>query len=251
MSNKWDFYFTNVNDKIASVFVDLGIRDVAPDPNNPWLLWVWVDFNHPREDGLSSPQESNSLSQIEDSLEEAVRESVNGTLVGRITTDGRREFYFYAPAFAGFDDAVACGMKAFPDYRWNASTKHDPEWRQYLGLLYPSPTDWQRIKNRHVVEQLQKHGDSLEKRRPVFHWAYFATQSSQEQFVAAVRARSYVVTNQGTDDDVNSTHPWSVSFERVDNVDWSSINQVTIDLMQLANSLSGEYDGWETSVEKG
>jgi hypothetical protein len=31
MSDHWDFYFANVNEKVASLFVDLGIREAAPD----------------------------------------------------------------------------------------------------------------------------------------------------------------------------------------------------------------------------
>jgi hypothetical protein len=151
VSDQWDFYFANVNEKLASLFVDLGIRETAPDTDNPWLLWAWVYFNHPREDGLSNSQEADALSQIEDSLMEAVSGVVNGFLTGRITTDGRREFYFYAPAYAGFTEAVARSMERFPEYKWDADTKHDPEWNQYLGLLYPTPRDWQRIRNRHVI----------------------------------------------------------------------------------------------------
>lgn len=250
MSDQWDFYFANVNEKLASLFVDIGIREIAPDASRPWLLWVWVYFNHPREDGLSSAQEAETLFHIEDSLAEAVRSAVNGSLVGRITTDGRREFYFYAASFAGFDDATARGMTAYPEHRWESGTNHDPDWNQYLGLLYPGPRDWQRIKNRQVIEQLQKLGDSLEKKRIVFHWAYFADVSLRDQFVASVKKLSFDVTNQSTNDDPNCSHPFSVSFQRIDSVDWDSINEVALELFELANSFAGDYDGWETSVER-
>lgn len=250
MSEHWDFFFANVNNKLASLFVDLGIRRSVPDIERPWLLWVWVYFNNPRDDGLHSAQEAGTLSQIEDSLNESVSGAVDGVLVGRITTDGRREFYFYAPSFAGFEDGVARGMKGFSDYRWDSGSKHDPEWEQYLGLLYPSPHDWQCIKNRYVIEQLRKAGDPLEKERLVFHWAYFPDESSRKQFVAAIRERGYEVTKQGRVDDPDRPHPFGVSFERVDRVDWDSINQVTIELFDLAESVGGDYDGWETSVEK-
>lgn len=250
MSDHWDFYFANVNEKLASLFVDLGIREMVPDAGNPWLLWVWVYFNHPREDGLSTSQEAGTLSQIEDSLTDAVGGAVNGFLTGRITTDGRREFYFYAPAIAGFDDAVARGMGQFPEYKWDADTTHDPEWNQYLGVLYPTPQDWQRIKNRKVIEQLQEHGDPLKKKRPVLHWAYFSNEVSRDHFVAGLKDRGFKVTNEITVDDPNYSHPLGVNFERSDSVDWDSINNVTLELYELADTLGGDYDGWETSVEK-
>ena len=250
MSDKWDFFFAKVNGKVASLFVDLGVREVAPDATHPWLLWVWVYFNHPRENGLSSSQEADTLSEIEDALADAVGNAVDGFLVGRITTDGHREFYFYASSVAGFDDALARSMISFPGYQWDAGTEHDPQWKHYLDVLYPTPRDWERIKNRRVIEQLQRHGDPLKRKRPVFHWAYFTNESSRRQFVAAIKDRGYTVTNQETVDDPSCPHPFGVSFEREDNVDWDSINQVTLELFELADALEGFYDGWETSVEK-
>jgi uncharacterized protein (TIGR01619 family) len=251
MSNNWDLYFTNVNNQVAAILFDVGIREMAPSEDNPWLLWVWVYFNQSRDDGLPSSQEADLLSQIEDSLLDTVGCAVNGFLAGRITTDGRREFYFYAPTFVGFGDAVARGMARFADYKWDADSKHDPEWTQYLERLYPTPREWQQIKNRHVIEQLQKHGDPLQKKRLVFHWAYFSSEPSRSQFVAEVKNRGDAVTDESAVPAPNSPYPWSVRFERIDNVDWNSINQVTIELFELADSLAGDYDGWETSVEIG
>lgn len=251
MSNEWDFYFANVNDNAASILVDVGIRETAPSADNPWLLWVWVYFNQPRHDGLSSAQEADLLSRIEDSLTDAVGGATNGFLAGRITTAGRREFYYYAPAFVGFDDAVARGMERFSEYKWDAESKYDPEWSQYLEVLYPTSRDWQQIKNRHVIEQLEKHGDSLQRKRPVFHWAYFANEEARDQFVAEVRKRDYTVTESSPVGDPTSPYPWGVRFERVDHVDWNSMNEVTWELLELAESVAGDYDGWETSVETG
>ena len=56
MSEEWDSYFCNVNDKLASIRVDLGIRSTVPDPNRPWLLWVWVYFERPRVDGMRTTE---------------------------------------------------------------------------------------------------------------------------------------------------------------------------------------------------
>lgn len=116
-------------------------------------------------------------------------------------------------------------------------------------MLYPTPRDWQRLNNRHVIEQLQSHGDPLTRERPVFHWACFPNEASRSRFVAGVRNLGFAVTDEGTVDEPNCRHPFGVSFERVDKVDWHSINEVTIELFELTNSLAGEYDGWETSVE--
>ena len=39
--------------------------------------------------------------------------------------------------------------------------------------MYPSPEIMQIISNNAVIENLEKHGDSLEIARPVDHWIYF------------------------------------------------------------------------------
>ena|SRR5882762_5593326 len=72
MSEEWDSYFCNVNDKLASIRVDLGIRSTVPDPHRPWLLWVWVYFERPRTDGLSSSDEFDKLVLLEDTLQAAL-----------------------------------------------------------------------------------------------------------------------------------------------------------------------------------
>jgi hypothetical protein len=51
---EWEFYFSNVNDKLGSLFVDLGLHKVAPIADKPNVVWVSIKMNKPREDGLSS-----------------------------------------------------------------------------------------------------------------------------------------------------------------------------------------------------
>lgn len=249
MSDYWDFYFANVNDKAASLFVDLGIRETVPDVTRPWLNWVWVYFNKPRDDGLSSAEEFETLSEMENALNDAIGNS-GGILSGRITTDGRREFYYYGPSSNGFGDTVASVMNSFAGYSWDADSKHDPEWDQYLGVLYPKPHDKQRIMNRQVIEQLEKRGDPLSKKRRVFHWAYFANEFNREAFITEIESHEFQVTNRIRADEFDRDRPLGVSFERDDYVDWKSINDVTISLFDLAEKHTGDYDGWETSVEK-
>lgn len=248
MSDSWDFYFSNVNDKLASLFVDLGIHDSAPDAARPWLLWLWVEFNHPREDGLSSREEYETLCAIEDSLTTSIHRSMPAVVVGRITTDGRREFYFYSSESTRFADAVAAAMAEFPDYRWELGSKLDPKWTHYFNVLYPTPHDWQRIKNQRVIEQLQTHGDILEKPRDVSHWAYFSSESERSEFVSRIKAQRFSVIAERKLDDETSGSPWAVVFERRDAVDGNSINEVTILLADLADEFGGDYDGWETPI---
>jgi hypothetical protein len=249
VSEKWDFYFTNVNDATASIFVDMGIRDCVPVQDRPWLLWVWVYFQKPRPDGLSSNEEADTLFSIEDALKATITESAGADLVGRITTSGRREFYFYGPTELGLDAAWAKLKSAFPTYEFDSGTQFDESWSQYLNVLYPGPEDRQRIANLHVIESLQKHGDSLQQARPVSHWAYSRTEYERQEFTERARALGFIPINEHAGES-HEELPFGVTLERVDRVDWPSINEVTIQLFRMANDSSGEYDGGETSVEK-
>jgi uncharacterized protein DUF695 len=94
MSDRWDFYLSRVNDALASLMVDLGIHREAPQADRPRLFWVFLYMRTPREDGLSDAAEADSLAEIEESVVSAMTEKIGACLVGRITTSGRREFYF-------------------------------------------------------------------------------------------------------------------------------------------------------------
>jgi len=179
---------------------------------------------------------------------------VNGyaDLVGRITTAGRREFYFYGPQPDRFEQAVAGALKSFSHHEFETGTKEDPDWSQYLNVLYPSPEEHERIKNLHVIEALEKHGDSLKKARLVSHWAYFTSPQDRDRFIAkAVSAGfKFKVTDLSESDNSGAEQPYGVTLERVDRVDWDSINEATLELFRLAQEVNGDYDGWETSVEE-
>jgi regulator of RNase E activity RraB len=246
MSDSWDFYFANVNGEIASLFIDLGLADTAPDPNRPWLLWTWVYMNQARDDGLSSSEEAPRLDAIEEALMAEVEDATAGELVGRITTAGRREFYFYGPTHLGFEDAIGRAMSQFADYTFDTGVEQDAEWSHYQRVLYPSPRDVQRIKNRHVIEVLSQHGDRLEKPRIVAHWAYFPTTDARAAFVGGARELGFTVIGEAEAD--NDEHRYGVQLERIDKVDWESINEVTLELFELADTSGGYYDGWETGV---
>jgi hypothetical protein len=75
---------------------------------------------------------------------------------------------------------------------------------------------------------------SLTARRVVSHWVYFKSPEERAGFVAHAVRLDFKV---------------GVMLERIDHVDFHSINDVTVQLFRLAQEFNGDYDGWETSVE--
>src|SRR5260370_42395881 len=116
MSDAWHSYFCRVNDKLAYIALDLGLSKQAPDLSKPNLLWVWVYFKSPRPDGLSNSSEFDLLSEIEERLAETIERKFNAILSGWITTDGRREFYYYGSHFDEFKSVLIGSLGHFPGY---------------------------------------------------------------------------------------------------------------------------------------
>jgi uncharacterized protein (TIGR01619 family) len=246
MSEDWNFSLCNVNDVLASVFIDLGLRERIPDKSRPHLLWVLVNLRWPREDGLSAPAEFDSLKKIEEKLTATLDLGFGAVLCGRITTDARREFYYYAPRCERLETAVRDAMSQFSDYDFECGAKSDPEWRLYLDVLYPSDEDRQRIENRKVLEILEQRKDTLRAPRDVSHWIYFRMEADRDEFLHAVSSREYRVQSKTQRD--NSVFPFGLCIVRFQSVKPIEIDSAVTELFRLAKAHHGDYDGWETQV---
>ena len=246
MSEDWKSYFCRVNDSVASIRFDLGLRAEVPIESKPWLLWVWVYFRTPRPDGLSDGKEAPKLFEIEDALTPAVCRRCRAFLCGVITTDGRREFYFHGETREGFGEAVATSLASFSEYRFDIGDKNDPRWEQYLDVLYPSPEDLQRIANRDLLDQLEKRGDVLSVKREVCHWIYFRTTLSRDLFKEAATKAGYKIVSESNAEDGNL--PFGLTVARVHSVEQQVVDAIVLELLRLAQQFDGDYDGWETPV---
>lgn len=246
MAEGWDSYFCNVNGILASIALDLDLRGIAPDKKKPNLLWVWVYMKSPREDGLSSRSEFQTLCAIEDELTKVMTDRCSAVVCGRITTNGRREFYYYAPGSEPLAVALQGIMDQFPGYEFEHGWKFDPKWTQYVEVLYPSEEDRQRMENRKVLDALERKGDTLQTPRDVWHWIYLRTNMDREQFRGAVIPLEYRIQSEFDRDD--SEFPKGICIVRFQLVKPGEINDAVIELFHLAKGHNGDYDGWETQV---
>lgn len=88
--------------------------------------------------GLSASAEFEVLTAIETRVAQVLTRKCNAVLSGSITSQGRRELYFYGSNPEELDTAVNETKKAFPTYQFASGSKQDSEWRQYLDVLFPS-----------------------------------------------------------------------------------------------------------------
>jgi uncharacterized protein (TIGR01619 family) len=245
MADNWKPYLCNVNGKLASILVNLGLRDSAPITSKPWLLWMWVYFQSPRPDGLSYTEEAPTLYKIEDALTVRAARACRAILSGRITTEGRREFYFYGETKDGFRKAVGEALKGFEGYKFDLGVEEDSSWNQYLNVLYPSLQDLERIANRDLLDELAKRGDVLTVPREVQHWMSFRTEQSRTVFREAAIGAGYSIVGETESE---GEFPWGISVARTQSIEQAVIDQTVIELLRLCRSFNGDYDGWETKV---
>ena len=245
MTDDWDFYFCRVDNLPASIFLDLGASKEAPLSTLPVMAYVRIYMQAPREDGLSSQAEFEALKSLEDALE-SLQSDAAASYVGRNTSDGCRDLYFYARAAENWDERVASIMKAFPTYEFECGTRSDPEWTTYFNFLYPSAEDRERIENRRTCETLEKNGDRLERERPIDHWVYFHEPGSRQTFVEQAKTLGYTV--EELIEPKNEEKRYGVRLSSIGRPSLDAIDDLTLPLFRAARVHRGDYDGWETQV---
>ena len=247
MSDDWDFYFARVNGAVSSIFVDLGIRTDVPLEKRPWLLWVFVTLQSPNAEGLSTNDEAPTLQAIGEALDAHVGVACGAQLVGRITGAGRREYYFYAEEPGPLDEAVRTSMTGFAGYEHECGSTLQPDWDQYVDLLYPSPSNLQRMFNRRVLEELAERGDAHETPRPVIHWLKFTDEDARAACRDTLLASDFKAEDEFSGEESDGM-PYKLVMSRVDTVDSHTINGITLELARLAREHGGDYDGWESQA---
>jgi uncharacterized protein (TIGR01619 family) len=246
-TEEWDFYFCRVDDKPASIYLDLGLKEVAPVKDKGNIFWVSIQMNNPKEDGLSSSEESDFLWEIEDQLIASINLKHAAVYAGRLTHNGARDYYFYFGDEVLMDKTVSDVMVNFPAYEYDFGIKENDNWDSYFNFLYPSPRDYQSIMNRRVLTQLEKNGDKLTESREVDHWIFFKSDADRKMFEDEVLKRNFRIKVKDFSKEYGE-NPYKLVITRGDKVGWKDIDKYTIELWELANQFHGDYDGWECPI---
>jgi hypothetical protein len=246
MTDNWDFYALRVDGEPASIFVDLGIRSDAPLSSHPHMAYVRLHMSQPRPDGLSSQVEFDTLIEIEKAIEASLCGDEVG-YVGRNTSGGYRDFYFYASTVRDWQRKVDGALSAFKSYKYETGTREDAEWSTYLNFLLPGEVDRQRIENRRVCQALERHGDKLTVEREIDHWTYFQSPEAVNAYLADVTTDGFQVRDRPVSDE--GTLRFGAQVWRMDTPSYEKIDDITLPLFEAASRHGGQYDGWECPVE--
>jgi hypothetical protein len=101
-------------------------------------------------------------------------------------------------------------------------------------------------KNEEVRKVLLEHGDDGRSVRLIQHYAYFATAEAASQYREFVSARGYQLDREAND--ASQPRPWSIVFSKLQAPKDIDSEAGLLDLSAV--KLGGEYDGWETKVNR-
>ncbi len=243
----WDFYQCLVNDKPASIYLNLGLAKEAPLDDYPELFYLRIPMCQPREDGLSSQAEFETLNQIEDKVVEALTADNKMIYAGRLTSDGCRDLFFYSNNDDIDEEALELSLSDFSEYAWEGGINSDPDWETYFQLLMPSETQLESIKNRRVCDAMADQGEVFNTPREIMHWAYFTSEAAASDYVGKAREAGYQVLNVHVQD--NDGESYCVQVSNVGIPSHQQIDEYTLPLFMAAAELDGRYDGWESAVK--
>ena len=249
MASQWDFFQCKVNGRPASIYLDMALKRSAPDKQRHALLVIRVDLQLPHPaNGLSTDAEFDALAAIEDQLTEALKEDLGALYAGRITTAGRREFYFYAKGAGDIGSITRAALSTFAGYRIKAWSQADPLWKHYADVLYPRGASLRWITNKAVLAALAARGDQPDALRPITHCSYFPSAGQRAAFMISVENAGFAtksMTDTGRSADVR---PYGLLYEIAQSATLSVITDTTGLLTLLSEKHGGQYEGWEAPL---
>tara|TARA_R110001592_G_scaffold94289_4_gene273052 strand:+ start:500 stop:1246 length:747 start_codon:yes stop_codon:yes gene_type:complete len=245
MESDWDAYLCEIEEKPASILLDLEFMRLAPIATLPYMAWVCVYMKQPTPDGLMSDEEYDVLQEIDERLDDRLQAEGTSDFIGRIIHDGCQRYYFYRSEGGDWEDRVRDAMRTFPDYESESGTDEDPEWELFFELLCPDDTELRGMYDYRVLQSLESNGDPLTASRELTHWAYFADETTRQAFQQKAEAAGFtLVSLHDPDEDVEQ---FSIVIARDDIPSYENIANVTLPLMQMAEACGGDYDSWESA----
>ena len=161
LPNEWGSFSTLIDERMASIRLNLALDSVAPYPSYTYALRLKIAIlNVDPETGFPDYDEFSTLNLIEDRLSEAMKR-IAAIYVGVVITDGHIEFYYYLKDRERHMPIIAQVMEQFSKYQYSSATLVDPEWKQYFDFLYPNEYEYQSILNQRIWYRLDKEGMTI------------------------------------------------------------------------------------------
>lgn len=244
MQEYWELYMKNLEGKAASIQFNAGISmDVEElGYTYPTIAFVKAKLKDPKDNGLLSEHEEPEILFMEDKLEASMIKFRIGKYVGRVISDGYVTFLYYVQFTYNWPDFIEFALNEHVSYEVTNGHSEDGEWNYYKKLLYPTDREWQIIQNHKVCDNLKEKGDNLYLERIIEHNIYFKDEEKKEALIKVLEEKNFKLKEIVNDDGIKGLHLY-----RIDKAFYHDIDELTLSLIELAESHNAQYDGWETS----
>ncbi len=247
---EWDAYIAFYEDgHPGSTTLRMDLIDKAPIEEFPYVLVTGITYETSREDGFPEGETFQILYKLEDELVELVAKETESVIVGSFTYKQERLEYLYIKGEVGLKRKIEdFYAENFPEYEFYLKIEEDKDWSHYREFLYPNEETLDYMADEAVIRHLKEAGDPLTKARRVDHYLYFPTKLDMAKCAEELKKLNFLIQFSGKNE--KSSLPFELQVYRVDQVDIESIYSITSKLRKAAEEYNGDYDGWETSVEK-
>lgn len=245
----WASYLSHFTHFPVIIALDMGLASVAPIAGYDQYLTVSIHLKDPHPSGFPKEEELDLFWAIENSIVEQLEKGLNAIYAGRTTTQGRKHLIFFLYDALQSSEIIDLVKEEYPDYTIESRLEPDPEWDIYFDLLFPNMEETNSLLNQRMVNRLMRQGDDLTQARLVDHWIYFKTVEGREAFAKTARTHGFETLLVAARPEEHE-YPYLVRTRKRHLIDLKNINAITSTLRGWARAHGGDYDGWETSIER-
>jgi hypothetical protein len=131
----WKIGRSTLDGKPVFIRYRSGIVDAIGHPNYPFQIGIAVPLLNPTTEGLTTEEEAEVLSGVEDSLNLTLGENSEAVEVMVITTNGMREFVFYASEWKPEYFEKKVKNVDGKSHQLQFIMQRDPKWETFSSLL--------------------------------------------------------------------------------------------------------------------
>ncbi|MPQ48275.1 DUF695 domain-containing protein [Marinifilum sp. N1E240] len=247
---QWDTYIASYEDgKPGSTTLRMDLINTSPIKNFDFVLVTGLTYETSNENGFPEGETFSILHKVGDELIEIISQETEFIFVGSFMYNKERLEYFYIKDTKNLIFKIEEFYKnKYPKYEFYLNIKEDKEWKYYKEFLYPNEETRNYMADQSILQNLEEAGDKLTKARRVDHWIYFSNEIEMNKCKEQLVKLKFNIQSSGINKETNL--PFELQIWRIDKVDINSIYPITSNLRKEIKKYNGEYDGWETSVEK-
>ena len=243
----WDSYMSRIDNRPATVLVDMSLILRAPEDRFPYLVITGPQTTNVAKNGIPGPAVIEELEQVLTATDNFLTGVTAKILTGTLTYNGQRNNYYYVRDTANVRAALArMYNRNFKGYKYSLIIKHDPEWLTYRTFLYPDEATQNWMDNNRIITGLLQKGDSLSKTRSISYAACFSNDTARNIFTDFVTRSGFKMDKLHTVK--TSTTPQCIVFSKQGSImPADSLNKNTMLIRTEVKRLKGYYNGWSVN----